>query len=92
MMLQLLYRDSKKLAINKGNTTWGIVFTLKRGGQPNSVACRWLEKKNLYQTSSKRRKKLQRRPPTLGVKMWRKLWVKPVLQFKSIQGQLSQNR
>jgi len=69
MILQLLYRDSKKLAINEGNTTLGIVPTLKRGGLPNGMACRWPEKRYLYQTSSQRRKKHQKRPPTLGLKM-----------------------
>jgi len=61
MILQQPYRDSKRLAINKGNTTLGIVPTLKRGRLPNSRASRWLEKRYLYQTSSQRRKKNTRR-------------------------------
>src|SRR5882724_2860641 len=76
IMLQLPYRDSKRLAINEGNTTLGIVPTLNRGGLQNGMACRWLEKRYLYQTSSKGRTTHQRRPPTFGVKMWRKLHVK----------------
>src|SRR5882724_4914331 len=90
MMLQQQHREKGRPAGNTSNTIQAIVHKPKKGGQQNSKAFGYLEKKFLYQISFQQIQKHHLRIHTILQMTWMRELLSQKRQVSGILGQILQ--